>query len=182
MSAKFNVRLASEIANHPLPAKILLTKEPLEPLSHVLLKLLAFVLFQRERLQIEPRLHDDNIPFVPDVLQLDYEMRPALWIECGDTPASKLDKLAVKVPLAEIWIVQRSAEELAATKKEMRRLELRPNRYRLLGFEPAMFDEMLTLLTHRNELVLYRLDFTEQQLQLDFNGVWFEGPFEVQKF
>jgi uncharacterized protein YaeQ len=182
VSTRFNVRLASEIANHPLPPKILLAQDPLEPLEHVLLKLLACVLFQRERLQIEPRLHDDNIPFIPDLIQLDYELHPALWIECGETPAAKLDKLAVKAPRAELWVVLRSAGEMEAQVKEMRRLGLRRNRYRLLGFEATIFDELLALLASRNELTLYRLDFGERLIQLDFNGVWFEGSLLLESF
>lgn len=182
MSAKFNVRLASEIANHPLPPRILIAQEPGEPLAHVLLKLLAWVIFQRERLQIEPRLHDDNIPFIPDLVQLDYELRPALWIECGETPAARLDKLAVKAPFAELWVVLRSAEELTALKMEMRRLGLRERRYRLLAFEAAVFDELLALLADRNELTLYRLDWEERQFQLDFNGAWFEGGLVIESF
>jgi len=182
VSTRFNVRLTSELANHPLPPKLLLAQNPLEPLTHVLLKLLACVMFQRDRLQIEPRLHDDNIPFIPDLIQLDYELQPALWIECGETPAAKLDRLAVKAPRAELWVVLRSAAEIDSLITEMRRLDLRRNRYRLLGFEATIFDEMLALLAIRNELTLYRLDFGERLIQLDFNGVWFEGGLVLENF
>lgn len=174
MSAKFNVRFVSELRNHPLPQKILLAKQPLESVEHVVLKLLAFTIFWHERLEIEPRLHDDNIPFVPDLAQLDYELRPAKWIECGSTPAAKLDKLAVKVPQAEIWLVDRSVAELASAKAEMERLELRRKRYQLMAFDPATFDELARLFTDRNELTLYHLDLAERQLQLEFNGIWFD--------
>ena len=182
MSAKFTVRLTSALANHPLPPKTLLVQAPGEPLARVLLKLLAFVLFQRERLQLEPRLHDDDIPFIPGLVQLDYELRPALWIECGATPAERLDKLAVKAARSEIWVVLRSLVEMEQQLGEMHRLGLRERRYRLLGFEAAVFDELLALLTDRNELSLYRLDWSERQVQLDFNGIWFEGALEVREF
>ncbi len=182
VSAKINVRLVSAIANHPLPPKILLAQDPVEPLAHVLLKLLACVFFQRERLQIEPRLHDDNIPFIPDLIQLDYQMQPAFWIECGETPAVRLDKLAVKAPQAEIWVVVRSAEELETLTGEMSRVGLRRNRYRMMGFEAEVFDELLGLLSTRNSLTLYRLDFQEQRFQLDFNDVWFEGTLDLRRF
>lgn len=182
MSAKFTVRLASEIANHPLPPRLMLAQQPLEPFAHVLLKLLAAVIFSRDRLQMETRLEDDNIPFVPDLAQLDYEMRPVLWIECGETPAARLDKLAVKVPLAEIWIVQRSADELGVVQHEMERQHLRRNRYCLLAFDAALFDELLALLTNRNELTLFRLNLEEGQMQFDFNGVWFDAELVVTKF
>lgn len=182
MSAKFTVRLASEIANHPLPSKILLNQELLEPLDHVLLKLLAFVLFQRDRLQIEPRLHDDNIPFVPDLVQLDYELKPALWVECGDTPVPKLDKLAVKAPWAELWVVLRSRESLETHRREMQRLDVRRDRYELFAFDEKMFDEMLALFAARNELTLYRFSMEECELQLDFNGIWFDAEFVRETF
>lgn len=182
MSAKISVRLASEIANHPLPSKILLNQQPTEPLAHVLLKLLAYVLFQRDRLQVEPRLHDDNIPYIPDLLQLDLELRPALWIECGETEVTKLDRLAVKAPFAEIWAVQESRERLAALHREMSRHQLRTQRYHLLGFEQDLFSEMLATLAPRNELTLFRFSLDEPLFQLDFNGLWFEGTFEHRFF
>jgi uncharacterized protein YaeQ len=182
VTAKFTFRLASKIANHPLPPKILVTQEPAEPLDHVLLKVLAYVLFYRDRLQIEPRLHDDNIPFIPDLVQLDFELRPALWIECGETPARKLDKLAVKVPQAEIWLMQRSPAALAAARGEMHRCGLRNDRYRLLALEAVMFDEALGLLRERNEIVLYRCDLAGGQVQFDFNGVWFEAEVTQECF
>jgi hypothetical protein len=116
------------------------------------------------------------------LIQLDYELRPALWIECGLPEAAKLDKLAVKAPLAELWIVTRSAGEIEALMREMRRRELRQNRYRLLGFEATIFDELVSLFGTRNELTLYRLDFAERLIQIDFNGVWFEGSLELESF
>jgi hypothetical protein len=113
------------------------------------------------------------------LLQLDYELRPSLWIECGETPAAKLDKLAVKAPFAEIWVVLESLEKLEALRYEMARLHLRKNRYRLLCFEETMIEEMLSLFAHRNELNLFRLSIDEPQIQFEFNGIWFDAPFGV---
>ena len=38
-----------------------------------------------------------TLAYVPDVVQLDYELRPKLWVECGECTVQKLDRLAVKV-------------------------------------------------------------------------------------
>ena len=73
MSAKYSFHLRSEERRRPLPAKIIIGQNETETINHVVLKLLAFVLFYRERLQIEARLHNDNIPFDPDLIQLDYQ-------------------------------------------------------------------------------------------------------------
>ena len=102
MSAKYSFDLESQERRRALPPKIILGQRENESARHVLLKFLAYVLFFRERVQIEPRLHDDSIPFEPDIVALDYSLHPVLWVECGDCGVPKLDKLAVKVPEAEI--------------------------------------------------------------------------------
>jgi hypothetical protein len=78
--------------------------------------------------------------------------------------------------------VQRSADELAVVQHEMERLHLRRNRYRLLAFDAALFDELLALLTNRNELTLFRLNLEEGQMQFDFNGVWFDAELVTASF
>ena len=182
MSTKFSVRFISELRNHPLPPKMQFAKQPLESIGHVVLKLFTLVIFYDERFHVEPRLHDDNIPFVPDLAQLDYELRPARWFECGATPAAKFDKLAIKVPQAEFWLVERSQAELDIAKAEMARLDLRRNRYRLLAFQPAVFDELVQLFTGRNEVTLFRLDLAAGQIQFDFNGIWFDTELVLDVF
>jgi hypothetical protein len=142
-----------------------------------LLKLLAYLLFFRERLQIEPRIDNESIPFVPDLLQLDYELRPALWVECGDCGVVKLDKLAVKVPEAEIWVVKRSWSEADQLRQAMEKAELRKDRYHLIGLDGDCFEEMAGLLQTRNEVFWVAGQFDPPSMQLDFNGLWFDTPF-----
>ena len=123
MSARFAFHVESqENRRRDLPERIFIGRKETETTKHVLLKFLGFVLFHRERLRIEAELHDDNIRFTPDLVQLDYTLRPALWVECGEVGAAKLDKLAVKVPEAEIWVVKRSPDEAASLLREMARV------------------------------------------------------------
>ncbi|HXG48491.1 MAG TPA: hypothetical protein VNO52_12755, partial [Methylomirabilota bacterium] len=61
MAAKYTFDLESRDKSRSLPNKILLGQRETETLPHVLLKFLAYVLFYRERLQIEAGLHDDSI-------------------------------------------------------------------------------------------------------------------------
>jgi uncharacterized protein YaeQ len=182
VSAKYSFRLSSEIKTHPLPGKILIGQHPLESSEDVILKLLARVIFSRDRLQLEPRYHDDNIPFVPSLLQLDYQLRPALWVECGDCPVAKIDKLAVKAHEAEIWIVLRSAQAVERLVHEMAKHDLRRNRYHLLGFDEAMVEEMNSLLTASNTLSLFHLNLREPMIQFEFNGLWFDAALKTVEF
>jgi uncharacterized protein YaeQ len=180
--AKYSFKLASADDRRPLPGRLILGQNLTETLAQVVLKLFAFLLFHRERLQIEPALHDDNIPFVPDLVQLDYTLRPALWIECGECSVEKLDRLAVKVPEAEVWVLKRSVAAAEQLHQSMARQGLRRGRYKLLGMDAAMFDEVEGLVQSRNEIFWVAGRFDPPVLQFDLNGLWFDAPFTVLEF
>jgi len=182
MSAKYSFQLRSTDARCHLPAKIIIGRQEEETILQVALKLLAYLMFFRERLQIGTNLHSDNIPFVPDLVQLDYELRPKLWVECGQCSTGKLNKLAVKAPEAEIWIMKRSPAEAEHLLHSMAKEELRRQRYHLLALDPAMADEFCALLKPRNEMLWVACEFEPPNLQFDFNGLWFDAAFTVLNY
>jgi len=182
MSSRFAFHVETEDKRGGLPERVFIGRHEEETTADVLLKFLSLALFQRDRLEIGADLHDDNIRLVPDLVQLDYTMRPALWIECGEVTATKLDKLAVKVPESEIWVVKRSPDEIEPLLHEMAKHKLRRQRYHLLAFDAEMFDEALGSLSLRNEVFWVRGGFEPPTLQFDFNGLWFDGEFKVFEF
>ncbi len=174
MSGKYSFTLRNEDRRRSLPHKLILGCQETETTRHVLLKLFGFLLFHRERLQIEPRLQDDNIPFRPDLVELDYQLRPCLWVECGECNVQKLDKLAVKAPEAQIWIMKRSVAEAQELMEAMRKGRLREDRYNLLALDHELFDEVRSRLATRNEVLWVDGRLDPPLLQFDFNGLWFE--------
>jgi uncharacterized protein YaeQ len=182
MNAKHSFHLISEDRKRSLPSKIILGQQDTETITHVALKFLAYLVFFRERLQIETNLHMDNIPFVPDLVQLDYELRPRLWVECGECSVSKLNKLAVKVPEAEIWIVKRSLPAANQLFEAMTKEDLRRDRYTLLALDEEMLGEFCGLMRPRNELLWVSGEFEPPGLQFDFNGLWFDSSFNILRF
>jgi len=182
MGAKFVFTLKSEDKRRLFPYKILLGQQENETPNHILLKVIAYLLFFRERIEIEGKLHNENIPFSPDIVQLDYELRPRLWVECGECSISKLNKLAVKAPEAELWILKRSEAEARHLIAAMAKEQLRRNRYSVIGLDAEMFDEMRELLRERNEVFWLSGHFDPPRLQLEFNGLWFDAAFTVFKF
>lgn len=179
---KFSFQLQSDARRRPLPHKIVIGQDTTETDAHVLLKLLGFLMFHREHLQIEPSLHNDNIPFTPDLVELDYELRPVLWVECGECSVAKLDKLAVKAPEAEIWVLKKSAGEAGTLLHAMAKAELRRDRYRVIALDHAVFAEVCALMHSRNEVFWVGADFEAGLMQFDFNGLWFELEFAVTRF
>jgi uncharacterized protein YaeQ len=177
MAGKFSFHLASADKRRAFPGKIIIGQRDTETTTHVLLKFFGYLLLFRERLQVEPRLHDDNIPYLPDLIQFDYTLRPALWVECGECSVEKLDRLAVKVPEAELWVVRRSAPAAEDILHRMAKHGLRRDRYRVVGLDADMFEEVEGLLRPRNEVYWVAGTFDPPQLQFDFNGLWFDAPF-----
>lgn len=182
MSGKYSFELRSSDRRRDLPHKILIGQAETETVRHVALKLLGYLLFHRDRLQVEVNLHNDSIPYVPDLVQLDYELRPVLWVECGECGLNKLDKLAVKVPEAEIWVLKASPLDVEQLVRQMTKGDLRRNRYQLIGFDPEMFTEVCGLIHSRNELFWVGGDFDPPRLQFDLNGLWFDAPFTLVRF
>ncbi len=182
MSGKYSFRLRSEDPCRPLPGSLIIGQSDTETLRHVLLKLLAYLWFYEEGIRVEPRLHDDNIPFRPDLVQLDYQLRPRLWVECGECSVEKLDRLAVKVNEARIWVVKRSPADIETLTAAMRKAGLRTNRYHLASFDPDPFDEALMHLRARNDLLWVGGDPDFPSLQFDLNGLWFDLTMSITRF
>jgi uncharacterized protein YaeQ len=181
VSAKFGFSFQSQEARRPLPPKIIIAQNETETITHVGLKLLAFLLFARDRLQLETRLPDDSVPFIPDLVQLDYTLRPALWVECGECSVAKLHKLAVKAPDAEIWVIKKSTGEAEHLLHAMAREELRRNRYGVIAFAPETLADVCDQLQPRNELTWFSGGFEPPAMQFDLNGLWFDHEFTVYR-
>ncbi len=182
LAAKFTFQCTSDDRRRPFPHKILFGLGVQETPRQVVLKFIAWILFFRDRLMIETDVQNDSIPFVPDLCQLGYDMRPALWVECGDCSIGKLHKLAVKCPEAELWVVKRSPAEAETLLKAMKKEDLRRDRYGVIALDPEMVDELTSLLKERNGFHLFRADFEEKSLQFEFNELWFEATFAILRF
>jgi hypothetical protein len=182
VSAKHTFNLQSRDKQRPLPRRIIIGQQDSETVRHVMLKLLAYVLFYRPRLQMEMDLDRDSLPFVPDLVELDYELRPKFWVEVGECSMGKLHKLAVKLPECEFWIVKASEAAARGLRDAMEDEEFRRDRYGMVGLDGKMFDEVCGLMRGRNELFWVEGGFEPPRMQFDFNGLWFDAPFTVLRY
>jgi hypothetical protein len=182
MTAKFTFTLASSKKNSRLPHKLLIAQDSLDSVADVALKLLSYLIFFRERLQLETDLHLLHLPFVPNLVQLDYSLNPVFWVECGECEIKRLKKLAVKIPDAEIWIVLGNADLAEELIRKMKKAKLRPNRYSILAFDADMFIEFCSLLHTRSTLFWHTRLWDPPNLQFELDTVWFDAPFSVTRF
>lgn len=181
MRARYVFNLRSEQERRPLPSKLLLVQSETETLTHLLLKLFGYLLLYRDRLQMEPSLDDECLSYLPDMVYLDYQGRIALWVECGECLVTKLDRLAVKAPYAEIWVFKRSVAAAEDLVRQMEREKLRRSRYTIVGLDATMLAEIEALCGVRNEVVWYKSSTDPARMQFEFNGLWFESEFVVLK-
>lgn len=182
MVTKYVFNLRSEERRRELPPKIIIVHSADEDERVVLHRLFGYLVLFRERIQMQTDLHDDYIPFVPDLVQLDYQLQPAFWAECGECDAKRLNKLAVKVHEGEIWIVRSQREATEELLRRMGKAGLRRNRYHILNLDEEMVDEVLGELRIRNDVTWYLGHFDPPSVQFEFNGLWFEAEFEVKEF
>jgi uncharacterized protein YaeQ len=182
VAGKITFNLQSRDRLRELPRRIIIGQQESETVRHVLLKLFGYVLFYRPRLQVEIDLGRDALPFLPDLVELDYELRPKLWVECGECSLSKLHKLAVKLPETEFWVIKSSEKAARDLHASMTEEEFRRDRYGIVGLDQKMFDEVCNLLQARNELFWVEGTFDPPRLQFDFNGLWFDAAFTVLRY
>jgi len=182
MVSKYVFNLSSEDRQRELPSKIIIVQKEEETIVEVLQRLFAYLIFFRERLQMQTDLHDEYIPFVPDLVQLDYQLQPAFWAECGEVTTKKLNKLAVKVHEGEIWIVRSSQEAVDDLIHQMDKAKLRRDRYHILQLDEEMMTEIEGLTEVRNDVTFFLGRFDPPRMQFEFNGLWFESEFQVRKF
>jgi len=178
VSTKLTFALGSDEKSRKLPSKIVISQSQNETLDHVLLKALAFVIFHSDRLRLEVDLEMPGVPFVPDLVALALDGRPELWIECGEVSLHKLEKLTLKLGDADIWIVKKSAGDVAKTVELARRNIRRLGRVRLLTFDPGFIPELRALASGANSLHLVKL-VPGEMAQLVFNDLWFETTLRV---
>lgn len=179
MSNKYSFAIESQDKKRDLPRTVIIGRKDNETVVHVLLKALGFILFFRDRLRIDARVPDDSITWVPDLSQLDYELRVQLWVECGECSINKLDKLAVKCPEAEIWVITQSLVVAEDVIRLMAKHDLRRGRYQVLALDGEMFEEIAGLTENRNEVTWFGADFEEGTMQFEYAGLWFDTTFRI---
>ena len=176
---KFSFKIECQDSRLGVPERLIVGRHDDEAVVHVVLKALSYLVFYRERIQMGGHLHNENIPFIPDVLQLDYDGRPTFWAECGPSDPARLKKIVAKAPDAEIWWVRETVEEMQQMPARLKKAGVRAGRIRLLGFPAEMIEGLCQSLLAKNEIYWMPAVFDPPALQFDFNNEWIETPFEL---
>ena len=149
--------------------KMILFKEELESREHVVLKLLAYVIFYDERLKIEFSI---GTHYKPDlVIEGDHGV-PELWIDCGKITLKKVEGVTSKFKRTKIIILKKGKTEAVSLKKlSEKRVDSFEN-LQFLYFDRGVVDGIADVLDRSNDLMVW--DVTENTLGLAFGEHTFE--------
>lgn len=170
------VRLALSVVEHgqatDLNVKLMVARRPEEPMSHVVMRVLAYCLFYRsdlsQPLQFARGPADRDCP---DLWSHDLAGRPVEWIICGRPDVDELRHLMKHQRQAQVRVLFVSPEEQAAFFEEVRGL-----RQRLPGLDSvdcrALSLELVERLAASHlERQRWAVTVVEEHLYVDADGV-----------
>ncbi|MEM1182939.1 MAG: YaeQ family protein [Acidobacteriota bacterium] len=132
---------------------------------HLVLKLLAYVLFYEQRPRIEEGI---GWHFKPDLVTLDDRGAVALWVDCGNISPRKIERVATKVGgPGRFFILKRQRREAERLRKLLDGKIKHPDRVHLLAFDVGVVDALGEALDGTNRLSVRR---GEDRIGLDLEN------------
>lgn len=153
--------------------RLVLAKRAGESLHHVLLKLLAWILWWAPDLRIETGVEQRH---KPDLVRVDDRGRPVFWVDCGSIGVRRLDRIARQNRDAEVVVVKASEREARAYLQSARPYLRQPERVQIVSFRPGFVDELAEAIRDHATLVA---TVVGEHLYLDVDGTTLDSPVVV---
>lgn len=134
--------------------KIILVKDLCELRTHVVMKLLAYLIYFEPELKVEVSA---DMHYKPDLLVPGDHGVPKVWIDCGQVALKKIESLAVKLKRSRVIFVKESKRELEVFKKLVDKKIEGSERLEYLAFEPGFVLSLANALQRTNHITLYEV-------------------------
>ena len=141
-------------ATKTMKRKMVLVKNDCELRTHIVLKLLAFVLYYDPRLQIEMDL---GMHYKPDLSIPGDHGIPEMWIDCGQVAPKKVESLSTKLKNTRLCVVKENQRDMDVFRKLIEKKLDRPERVEYLAFDKGFAAGMADSLQRSNEVTLYQV-------------------------
>lgn len=139
-----------------------------ESQRHIMLKLLAYILYYERGPRIEIAVSDSKRDYRPDLVAFDAAGEIALWIDCGQITLRKVDDLTRQQRGAEIVVIKPTLKEMEGYAQQATKKVRLIERVRFLGFDAEFVANLIAGLGHNNTLTWTR---EEARLCITMNGV-----------
>ena len=134
--------------------KMILVKGDFEHRTHIVLKLLAYILYYDPRLQIEMSV---DMHYKPDLVVPGDHGVPEVWIDCGQVAPKKVETLAHKLKSTRLCLVKETKREMEQFRKLIEKKVDYPERLEYLSFEKGFVLGIAEALQKTNEVTLYQV-------------------------
>ncbi len=158
-----------DLAAPRIKKKLILVKTIHERREHVVLKLLAYLLFYDPRLKIE---YDVGMHYCPDLVIEGEHGVPELWIDCGQIALEKAEKLSRKLKSSRLVFVKETDAEMKRFRKTMEKKVEHAAKIEYLSFDTGFVAGIAANLDRSNEFTLYNID--ENSIGVTTGGDVFE--------
>lgn len=159
-----------ELHSRKVSEKLILVKSDMEKRAHVVLKLLAYLLYYDPRLKVEAEV---GMHYKPDlVIEGDHGV-PELWIDCGKIAVRKVESLSSKLRNSRFVVVKETVSELKKFRQVIEHKLDHPERVEYLAFESSFVGGIADSLVKVNHFTLY--DVMENTIGVAVNDEVFES-------
>lgn len=156
--------------------KMVLFKEETETREHVVLKLVAYILFYDPRLKIEVAI---GTHYKPDlVVEGDFGV-PEVWIDCGRVTLKKVEAIATKFRRTRIVLVKSERGETMAFRKHVLKKTGDLGNVEMVHFDKGFVEGIASFLDRNNDLVQWQV--TEDDIAVALGDEVFESKVHLLK-
>ena len=143
-----------QIHSPKIEKKLILVKTDTELRSHVVMKLLSYVLFYDPRLQIDM---DVGMHYRPDLVVMGNNGVPELWIDCGHIAKKKTESLAKKFRKTRFVVVKAKSHEMKEFKRMVADKIEFGERLEYLSFDEDFIAGIAAAIGRLNDFTLYEV-------------------------
>ncbi len=141
-----------DIQAYGLKKKMILVKGETERRNHVVMKLLAYILYYDPKLQIEVAV---DMHYKPDLCIPGDHGVPELWIDCGQVAVKKVETLSGKLRNARLIILKETKREMESFQKVIEKKAAHFAMVEYLSFEKGFIQNVADALKRVNEVTVY---------------------------
>ena len=154
----------------PPQTKLILIKQLSELRNHIAMKLLSYLIFYTDELNVEP---NTDLHYKPDLMVAGEHSVPKIWIDCGQVALKKIEVLSTKLKNSRIIFVKETKRELDVFKKMVGKKIDKAERIEYLAFEPNFVTSIGNALQRTNHITIY--DVVEGVIGIALNDENFES-------
>lgn len=132
--------------------KLILVKAESETREHIVLKLLAYLIFYDPRLRVEAVV---DLHYQPDLSIEKEHGGLELWVDCGYIAMKKAEKVPKKLKNTRVVFMKKTLREMEQFKRSVSEETLVCKNLQILAFDPGFVEGIAGAVERTNEITMY---------------------------